>query len=254
MDIAVIGDFHADPEVPNDRADWAGELIRDEEPDYCIQIGDWFNFASLSSYDKGKKKFEGRRYNLDLEAGWDALDRIMAPIKLHNSLRKKKHKTKFIITEGNHDHRAERAANDAAEYGDFIGRHNFKFELYDWEAHPFLEVVTIGGINFSHYFPSGPMGRAIGGVNPGRAMCNKLHESSVAGHSHVLNFASATTPRGKEIKCGTVGWFGDHLEDYLSASAQVDWWPGIVILRNVVDGMYDVEEIRMETIKQRYAK
>lgn len=253
MNILGVGDYHAKPGVSNERAEWLGKYIVDEEPDEVVLIGDWFDLASLSSYDKGKKKFEGRRYKEDLEAGWDALERLTAPIKLHNSLRKRKLKTKIKITEGNHDNRAERAANDAAELGDFIGRHNFKFEEYGIEAFPFLEVINIAGVNFSHYFPSGAMGRPLGGANPGRAMVLALAESSICGHSHILNFARKKTINNRIIQCGSIGWYGDHIEDYLSESAQADWWSGVVMLKNVKAGEFDKEEVRIDTLRERYA-
>ncbi len=249
-----MGDPHAKPDVVNDRFEWAGQIIVDREPDYFVCIGDFGDMPSLSSYDKGKRKFEGRRYIYDLEAVHDALEKLTAPIKRYNSLRKKKLKTKMIMTLGNHDNRINKAANDASEFYDFISTDDLKFAEYGFEVHNFLEVVTVAGINFSHYFPSGAMGRPIGSTTgTGNALASKLHESCISGHNHLLDFSRKTTPSGRQIHCGSIGWYGDHVEDYLSESAQKEWWNGLVFLNNCKDGQFDLETIRMEVIKQQYA-
>ena len=43
--------------------------IFEEKPDVVVCLGDWFDMASLSSHDKGKKSFEGRRYKQDVAVG-----------------------------------------------------------------------------------------------------------------------------------------------------------------------------------------
>ena len=50
-----------------------GNYIVKKRPDVIINIGDFADMPSLSSYDKGKKSFEGRRYKHDVEAGWEVL-------------------------------------------------------------------------------------------------------------------------------------------------------------------------------------
>ena len=68
----VIGDSHAKPGISNRRFEWLGKLILDEKPDVIIDIGDFEDMPSLSSYDVGKKSYEGRRYIKDLESAWEA--------------------------------------------------------------------------------------------------------------------------------------------------------------------------------------
>ena len=45
-----------------------GHYIVEKKPDKIICLGDFADMPSLSSYDAGKKSFEGRRYVLDIEA------------------------------------------------------------------------------------------------------------------------------------------------------------------------------------------
>ena len=60
--LLIIPDAHAEPNYDNDRFTWLGSLIFEKKPDVVVCLGDWFDMASLSSHDKGKKSFEGRRY------------------------------------------------------------------------------------------------------------------------------------------------------------------------------------------------
>ena len=63
----VIGDAHAKPDVPNDRFTWLGKYLLDLRLSYpeadikAIDLGDWEDMPSLSSYDIGKMSYEGRR-------------------------------------------------------------------------------------------------------------------------------------------------------------------------------------------------
>ena len=41
--------------------------------------------SSLSSFDVGKKTFEGRRYRNDIEAAHEGMETLLGPIKEYNS-------------------------------------------------------------------------------------------------------------------------------------------------------------------------
>ena len=73
----VIGDPHCTPKASNERFTWAGRMARDLKVDKVICMGDFASMDSLSSYDKGKKQFEGRRYKKDIEHPHDALKKFM---------------------------------------------------------------------------------------------------------------------------------------------------------------------------------
>jgi len=68
----VMGDPHCTPKASNDRFLWAGKLAADLKPNTIICMGDFASMDSLSSYDKGKKQFEGRRYKKDINHAHDA--------------------------------------------------------------------------------------------------------------------------------------------------------------------------------------
>ncbi len=57
--ILVIGDTQVKPGETQEHIEHIGEYIVDKRPDVIVCIGDWFDFPSLSSYDKGKNLLRG---------------------------------------------------------------------------------------------------------------------------------------------------------------------------------------------------
>ena len=57
----VIPDTQIKPDCPIDHMYWAGRYACAMKPDVIIHLGDHWDMPSLSSYDVGKKSFEGRR-------------------------------------------------------------------------------------------------------------------------------------------------------------------------------------------------
>ena len=66
LKIAVIADTQYKPGVSSDYLIATARYINSKNPDVVVHIGDHFDFPSLSSYDKGKKSFEGRRLKKDM--------------------------------------------------------------------------------------------------------------------------------------------------------------------------------------------
>src|SRR5512135_2199363 len=77
----VIPDTQCKPGVPLDHLTWAGNYCAEKQPDVIIHIGDHWDMPSLSSYDVGKKEFEGRRYVDDIEAGLRGMELFLDPIR-----------------------------------------------------------------------------------------------------------------------------------------------------------------------------
>ncbi len=78
-----------------------------------MQIGDFADMPSLSSYDIGKKSFEGRRYKTDIEVTKKAMEMLLAPIKEYNERARrnkdKQYRPRMVLTLGNHEERISRA-------------------------------------------------------------------------------------------------------------------------------------------------
>ena len=77
----IIPDPHAHADYDNERFKALGKFIMKEQPEYIVCLGDMADLPSLSSYDKGTKGFEGRRYKKDIDAVIDAQKKLFAPIK-----------------------------------------------------------------------------------------------------------------------------------------------------------------------------
>jgi len=115
----MIPDTQAKPGVPTDHLAWIGNFIVDNyhnKPNVkIIHIGDHADMPSLSIYDKGTKKMEGRTYQDDVDASREAWRVLNQPLVDHNAklkLQKKKAwEPRRVITLGNHEDRINRAVN-----------------------------------------------------------------------------------------------------------------------------------------------
>ena len=120
---------------------------------------------SLSSYDVGKKSFEGRRYKDDVAAVFDGMERLFAPLLAYNARAKKNKEKRYSpelhLTLGNHEHRIERAVENDAKLEGVLSVADLGYDIFGWTVHPFLDVVILDGIAYSHYFTSGVLGRPV---------------------------------------------------------------------------------------------
>lgn len=242
MDILVIGDAHAKPGISNKRFDWLGSLIVDIKPDVVVDMGDWADMESLSSYDGAKLtggtnhkvSFEGRRYKADIEAAVEARDRVHT--KLQRAGRKRPRR---IALGGNHDdERIHRVLSGYPELIDIIGMNDMQHEAYGWEYCPFGESALVGGFEFKHYFTSGLMGKPTGGEYPAAQLLKTQYRSCVAGHSHLFNEAHRTSNGGKRIQAFVAGCYldVDQWENYAGPANDM-WSRGLLHLQDVYDGV-----------------
>ena len=72
-----------------------GNYLVDKKPDIIVNLGDFADMPSLSSYDVGKKSFEGRRYKADIEAAHRAMEALLAPINNYNDRARENHKARY---------------------------------------------------------------------------------------------------------------------------------------------------------------
>lgn len=231
-----------------------GQYIVDKKPDVIVHAGDFADMPSLSSYDKGKRSFEGRRYRKDLEAAHDAMESLLGPMREYNEmrLRNKKglYRPRMVLTLGNHEDRINRTINCEPMLDGTISVDDLKYAEFGWEVHPFLEVVVIEGIAFSHYFTTGTMGRP---ASTASAQLNKKHMSCIAGHQQGRQSATAVKADGRQITSIIAGSCYEHQEDYLGPQGNRHWH-GLVMLHNVQDGQFDEVYVPLSYINERYAE
>ena len=249
----VIPDAHAKYGQDMRRFHWLGRIIVAELPDTIVCLGDLADMPSLSSYDKGTRGFEGRRYWKDVEAAHTALEIINSYIVKYNKDRNyKKYNPRMVMLYGNHENRIVRATNSSSELDGTIGLGDLQYEEFGWETVPFLEEIDIDGVAYSHYFVSGVMARPIGGEHPATMLLNKRHKSCTAGHLHLADWSQRTVVGGQHIMGCLAGCYLEDEEEYVPASVNQMWWKGLVIKRNVVDGVYDPQFLSLNTIKRMF--
>lgn len=246
----VIPDPHAHYQHNNDRADWLSKLIKEVKPDVVINLGDQWDMPSLSGYDKGKKSFVGRTYRADLDAGLEFSDRLWGPVR-----KAKKKLPRRVFIEGNHEERIRRAVNSSPELEGIV---SFKDLDLTRDYQDIVEyngqtpgIIEIDGINYSHYFVSGVMGRPIGGEHPAYSLLTKEFTSCTCGHIHTTDFSTRTLPDGRRLMGMVAGVFQDYDSDWAGEVNKL-WWRGVIIKRNVENGCYDPEWVSLDKMRKEY--
>lgn len=186
MKIAVIPDCQVRDGVPTDHLTWAGKYLAEKQPDVIVCIGDFADMPSLSSYDKGKRSFEGRRYNKDIAAAKRGMELLVTPL-----FKVAKYSPRMVLTYGNHEDRITRAVNDDARLEGTLSLDDLGYTDVGWKVYPFLQGVKIGGVTFCHYMTSGVMGLPC---KTPASIIAKHHMSCVVGHQ-----------QGKQIAYGRRG-------------------------------------------------
>lgn len=250
----IIPDTQVKPNTPTDHLKWAGQYASEKKPDVIVHIGDHWDMESLSSYDKGKKSFEGRRYTKDIDSGITAMQTFLKPIR-DEQARLKRNKEKqwnprLVFTLGNHENRITRAIEDDPMLDGLIGFKDFELESMGWEVIPFLEVAVIDGMAYSHYFTSGVMGRP---VSSARNMLSKKMMSCIMGHVQDRDIAYARRADGTNILGLFAGIFYQHDESYLTAQTNRSW-RGIWMLHEVVKGGCDELPVSINYLRKKYGE
>ena len=241
----MIPDTQLMPGCNLDHIESAGRYLAEMKPDTVVIIGDWWDLHSLNTFDKaGSKGWEGKDLAIDLEIGNEG----MATFLRH--LRKPRgYNPRVVFTEGNHEYRATRAAEspDFIKFRDYLVPEKiFNTKKHKLEFHEFLDIVTIDGVCYSHYFhnPDSKMTNPIGGSIQNRLW--KLGHSFCAGHEQVAIHGQVYTALGQR-RCGVVcGRFYPDDMEYLGPQKAKQSWSGIYILNDVKAGDFDIMPISME--------
>jgi hypothetical protein len=163
--------------------------------------------------------------------------------------KEKLYRPDLVLTLGNHENRINRAVNDSAQLEGVLSISDLQYEDFGWTVHPFLDVVVLDGVAYSHYFTTGLMGRP---VTTASACLAKKHMSCVQGHQQGLQIHSGYKADGAQITSIIAGSCYEHDEDYMSAQGNKHW-RGFLMLHDVHDGEFDVMPVSLKYINQRYA-
>lgn len=249
----VIPDTQCKPGNNFDHLKAAGNYILDKKPEVIVHLGDHWDMASLSEYDKGKKSFEGRRYKADIEAGHEGMQSLLAPITEYNRKQKRtKHalyNPRMVFLIGNHCQRIARAIDKDPILEGTIGYQDLKLESYGWEVHGFLDTVEIDGVYYSHYFYNPMTGKPYGGKAAQRL--NNIGFSFTMGHQQGKDIAEKHLANGKTLRGLVVGSFYQHDEDYKGPQGN-HHFRGCIMKHEVKDGDYCLMELSLDYLMREW--
>ena len=248
----LIPDTQVSKGVPTQHFGWIAEAIIEYKPDVIVHLGDNWDMPSLSSYDApGSKRMEGARYEDDIESGNVAFkilsDRIQGEVARLKRNKKQQWNPECHFLTGNHEARVTRAINKEPKFEGVLSLDHMKTPGFT--KHPFLRVVWIDGIAYSHYFQSSHSSFAIGGSIDNRL--NKIGDSFVQGHVQGFMYGNRMFPTGTTkhgLVCGSCYL---HEEEYRGEQGN-NHFQGVVILNEVRDGNYCVMPLSLDYLKDKY--
>lgn len=249
---AVIPDCQVKPGQDYSFLRWVGNYLAEKKPDVIVQIGDFADMPSLSSYDVGKKSFEGRRYKDDVAASKEAMQALMDPIVTKVTTLELNHKKRWHpelhLTLGNHENRINKATENDSKLDGTLSVDDLGYSSFGFNVHEFLRPVILDGVGYCHYFTSGALGRP---VTSARQLILKKHQSCVMGHNQNWDIHRDVRADGK----GVIGLFSGscylHDEDYLGPQGN-HYNRGIWMLYEVNEGDFHPLHISLNFLKKRY--
>lgn len=236
------------PGVPLHHLTWIARYAAEKEVDTVVQLGDWAEMHSLSSYDsKAKKAVDGADVAEDFgwaNAGWDRLEDEWERLGWRP--------TRRVYLLGNHEQRIERYVADNHELRGYVNYDAFVAGQYGWEVVPFLEVKTVDGIAYSHFFPRNANGKVFQskhGAPNARAQVIREMRSCSAGHTPGLDTAIYTA--GDRMFRGAI--LGSSYLHRIPYHPDHGYWRGILLKHNVVNGNYNLCEVPLAYLEAKYA-
>lgn len=249
--VLYVPDLQLREGVPINHLLWLAYYALDKGPNRIVWSGDIFDMPSLSSYDaKGSRSHEGRRIRKDVDAGHRGMELV------HNIWAREGWVPDEHVTMGNHEYRWNRALEaepDKLE-GMFANDDPYNLERYGIKVHPFLHVVELDGIRYSHFFPHNAQGNIVQdkrGAPTALAQVQRQLASATAGHQQGLSVGMMTTEKG--LARGLIaGSFYLHNEPYIKGSQ--NYWRGIILKHDVYRGSYGLCEVSMSFLERKYRR
>jgi len=252
-----IPDTQITPDTPTDHIKWIGMYLEDllskrENRIEIIQIGDWHDMSSLSSYDKaGSKNAEGQRIEADLTAGNEQIAILSGYLDQADKIRMAKGWKKMgrHHFRGNHEDRLFRLVREDVRFDGLFGPKSFDWQKHGWRTTEFKELKFIDGIAYSHFFYNPMTGRPYSGNNI-ELRLKTIGCSFSMGHQQVHLTGMRQTIAG--VQRGLVsGACYLHDEDYVGPQGNREW-RGIIVKNEVQDGAYDIMEVSLDYLCRRY--
>jgi predicted phosphodiesterase len=239
-----------------------GKYIVEAKPDNVVMMGDFLSLDSLSAWDKNKRlNLELKRLRAELDAGREAMDRLMNPLLFYNSIRRKTksamYKPNLIFLVGNHEDRLHRYyEEDPTMLGIVDMYEEIGAREFGWEIIPYREYWESSGVLFTHV-PMNGVNKPISGQRIVDTALQTHPSSIVFGHTHCLKFATVARHGVESVQNYSLncGWFGEEIPEYAKGSlGSKDWWAGIVMMYHLDDeGKFDFNTISIEELINGYS-
>ena len=251
----VIPDTQCKPGAPTEHLTWIGRYLVDQfygkDNVKVIHLGDHWDMPSLSSYDKGTKSMEGRRYLEDIQAGNEGMEALMAPLVQRNkhkaANKERQWRPQFHLLRGNHEDRIRRATELDAQLEGLLTMDHLKAP--GWKVHDFLDVVELDGVGYSHFFANPMSGKPYGGAAATRL--KTVGYSFTMGHQQTLDYALRFLSNGQSQHALIAGACYLHDEDYKGSQGN-HHWRGIIVKHRVIGGSYDPMFVSLDYLRERY--
>ena len=250
QDIIVLADKQVDNNSPTEHIEAISRYIWKHKPAHLVDIGDHWDFPSLSHYATQLER-EGRRLIDDLNGGFDAFKLIMKETEKRNKRVVSRYRPEKHFVMGNHENRLVRFLQAQPALVGCFDLQRF-IENEGWEFHNFLEPAWINEIAFIHYLPNPQSSRPIGGSIENKL--NKIMHSFVHGHQQQFQYGRRQNLLGKPHFGACAGSFYMHDEGYRGANnTEIR---GFIHLRSFENRYgfldYDLEFVSLERLLQQY--
>jgi len=253
----MIPDTQVKPDVPLDHLGWIGNFIVEDyhnKEAKIVHIGDHADMPSLSQYDKGTKRMEGRRYQDDIDwanEGWRVLNQPLYDYNVNRKRTKQKlWNPERHVTLGNHEDRINRAINANPQLEGMLGLQLLDYERSGWKVHGYQQVINLDGVRYSHFFYNPMSGKPFGGENINLRIKNIGHSFS-QGHQQTLMYGLRFTSDGTSQHGLVAGACYLHDEEYKGPQGNAHW-RGIIVKHQVRDGSYDPMFVSLDYLCRRF--
>lgn len=251
----VIPDTQCKPGVSLDYLTWVGKYLVNRMPDVIIHLGDHADMPSLSIYDKGKKKAEGKRVSHDIAASIHGMNALLKPLydlqqEQLATTGKITYKPVMVLCLGNHEERILRHVDANAELSGFLSIDNLRYDEAGWEVQTFLKPKVIDGVAYAHFMANPMTGKPYGGA--ALNILKQVGESFTVGHKQTLDVATRFLPAsGKQQWAVTIGACYMHDEGYKGPQGN-HHFRGMMVCHDVSQGSYTPMMIDLAYLERRY--
>lgn len=244
----VIPDGQVRPGVRINHWTAIGNYIAEWRPAVIINLGDFYDMPSLSKYEDDLTALAARRIERDIEAGDAAYEELTRPWRNIAD-----YHPRLEYTLGNHEFRFERLLEEQPSLRGAI-REPWGLALkYGWSVRPYLKPVVIDGVSYCHLFVKGANGRVTNqkfGMPNARTQVLREMMSCTSGHKPGLDVHIQPVGRGS-MRGIIAGSCYQHEEEYMTPQGTT-YWRGILVKHGVKDGNYDLMEVGLRYLLEKY--